>query len=67
MVDGVSIARLIIDETGHVTELTLRRSVGGARERAWMDWLQGCPFAPARLNGRPIASPFVAAIKWTSD
>jgi hypothetical protein len=67
MVTGVSKARLVVDETGHVTRVTLLRSVASPHERGWVSWLEACTFAPARLDGRPVASPSTAEVQWDAD
>jgi hypothetical protein len=66
-VTGVSVAVLLIDETGQVAKLSLRQSCGGTNEEAWTAWLRACGFTPASLNGTPVASRFVAKVQWSLD
>jgi hypothetical protein len=64
MVSGKSVAVLTIDESGHVTGVVLRESVGGVNEERWVEQLRGCAFSPASFQGKAVPSHWVSAVQW---
>ena len=64
MIPGKSVAVLTIDQSGHVTGLVLRQSVGGVNEERWIEQLKECAFSPASFEGRAVPSHWVAAVEW---
>jgi hypothetical protein len=63
-ISGRSVAVLTIEESGHVSALSLRQTVGGVNEARWTDWLKTCAFSPATLDGKPVASHYVITVEW---
>ena len=53
---GDVILDAVIDETGHITKLTVLNSLGPAIDQTVIATVQGWVFTPATLDGKPVPS-----------
>lgn len=63
-VEGTVLVEFVVDETGHVTNATVKESVPGLDEAA-LDCVKQWTFSPARKGGTPVASVAHAPVKFT--
>lgn len=63
-VEGTTVADLTIDESGHVSNVVLIKSVGGPKEMAAIAAMKDWVFVAATIEGKPFVSRTRVTIRW---